>query len=85
MEMFQGLLNGFSIALTGVNILFAVLGALLGTAIGVLPGLGPAATRFVVAVTWHGFGSHHPDAGIFGSMAARHRSSSTSPAKQHRW
>ncbi|HAA04837.1 MAG TPA: transporter, partial [Syntrophobacteraceae bacterium] len=44
MDIFQGLLNGFSIALTGVNLLFAFLGALLGTAIGVLPGLGPAAT-----------------------------------------
>ena len=44
MEIFSGLLNGFSIALTGTNILFAFLGALIGTAIGVLPGLGPAAT-----------------------------------------
>ena len=44
MEIFSGLLNGFSIALAGTNILFAFLGALIGTAIGVLPGLGPAAT-----------------------------------------
>lgn len=44
MEIFQGLLNGFSIALTGTNLLFAFLGALIGTAVGVLPGLGPAAT-----------------------------------------
>ncbi len=44
MEIFSGLLHGFSIALTGTNILFAFLGALIGTAVGVLPGLGPSAT-----------------------------------------
>lgn len=44
MESLQGLLNGFSIALSGYNILFVFLGCLLGTAVGVLPGLGPAAT-----------------------------------------
>jgi putative tricarboxylic transport membrane protein len=44
MDIFTGLLNGFVIALSGTNILFCFLGALIGTAIGVLPGLGPAAT-----------------------------------------
>ena len=44
MEIFSGLLNGFSVALTPVNLLFCFLGAMLGTAVGVLPGLGPAAT-----------------------------------------
>lgn len=44
MDIFSGLLNGFSIALTGTNILFCFIGAFLGTAVGVLPGLGPAAT-----------------------------------------
>ncbi|OGX18328.1 MAG: transporter [Omnitrophica WOR_2 bacterium GWF2_63_9] len=44
MEIFSGLINGFSVALTPVNVLFAFLGAILGTAVGVLPGLGPAAT-----------------------------------------
>ncbi len=44
MDIFTGLINGFSIALMGTNILFCFLGALIGTAIGVLPGLGPAAT-----------------------------------------
>src|SRR5512139_1153840 len=44
MDIFSGLLNGFSVALSGTNILFCFLGALIGTAIGVLPGLGPAAT-----------------------------------------
>ncbi|WP_406677880.1 tripartite tricarboxylate transporter permease [Moorella sp. ACPs] len=44
MEIFQGLINGFSIAVTVNNLLYAFLGCLLGTAVGVLPGLGPAAT-----------------------------------------
>ena len=44
MDIFTGLINGFSIALSGTNILFCFLGALIGTAVGVLPGLGPAAT-----------------------------------------
>src|SRR3972149_1450294 len=43
MEIFSGLINGFSVALTPVNVLFAFLGAILGTAGGVLAGLGPAA------------------------------------------
>ncbi len=38
------LLNGFATALTPTNLLFAVLGVLLGTAVGVLPGIGPAMT-----------------------------------------
>lgn len=44
MEAFHGLFQGFSIALSGINLLFAFIGALIGTAVGVLPGLGPAAT-----------------------------------------
>ncbi len=38
------LLNGFEAALTPENLLFATLGVLLGTAVGVLPGIGPAMT-----------------------------------------
>ena len=44
MEYFSGLMMGFSLALTPYNLLFGFIGALLGTAVGVLPGLGPAAT-----------------------------------------
>ncbi|MFI8412049.1 tripartite tricarboxylate transporter permease [Paeniglutamicibacter gangotriensis] len=36
------LMQGFSTALTPMNLLFAVIGVLLGTAVGVLPGIGPA-------------------------------------------
>ena len=42
--IFQGLLNGFEIALSLTNITFALIGAVLGTMVGILPGLGPAAT-----------------------------------------
>jgi len=42
--MFEGIISGFQVALSGYNLLFALLGCLLGTAVGVLPGLGPAAT-----------------------------------------
>ncbi len=37
-------MQGFSIALTGQNLLLCFTGALLGTLVGVLPGIGPAAT-----------------------------------------
>ena len=40
----EGLLLGFSIAVTPTNLLYCFVGSFLGTAIGVLPGLGPAAT-----------------------------------------
>jgi len=44
MGIFDGIISGFSIALTPINLVFAFLGAVVGTAVGVLPGLGPAAT-----------------------------------------
>ena len=44
MEFFSHLGLGFSVALSGTNLLYCFVGALLGTIIGVLPGLGPVAT-----------------------------------------
>ncbi|WP_029348935.1 tripartite tricarboxylate transporter permease [Bosea sp. 117] len=44
MEIFDNLALGFSVALTFQNILYCFIGVLLGTLIGVLPGLGPVAT-----------------------------------------
>ena len=43
MNSLQGLLYGLSIAATPANLLAAFVGAFAGTAIGVLPGLGPVA------------------------------------------
>ena len=44
MEVVNGLLDGFQIALQPYNLLFAFIGCLLGTVVGILPGLGPTAT-----------------------------------------
>src|ERR1044072_5059358 len=44
MDAFSELLNGFAVALTAINLLLCLVGTTLGTAIGGLPGLGPALT-----------------------------------------
>src|SRR6476661_5642875 len=44
MDIWSSLMDGFATALTPMNLLFAFIGVLLGTAIGVLPGIGPAMT-----------------------------------------
>ena len=44
MEAIESLLSGFATALTLTNLAFAFVGVVLGTAIGVLPGVGPAMT-----------------------------------------
>src|SRR5512139_1756702 len=44
MGFVEHIVFGFSIALTPMNLLYAFVGTLLGTIIGVLPGLGPVAT-----------------------------------------
>jgi TctA family transporter len=44
MEILGNLWLGFSVAVTPINLLYAAIGVLLGTLIGVLPGIGPVAT-----------------------------------------
>ena len=44
MDVLGNLGSGFAIALTPWNIFYGLVGAVLGTAVGVLPGLGPPAT-----------------------------------------
>ena len=44
MDAFHNLLLGFSVALTPINLFWCLVGVLMGTVVGVLPGLGPAAT-----------------------------------------
>jgi len=44
MDIWNQLMGGFATAGTPVNLLWAFVGCVLGTAIGVLPGLGPAVT-----------------------------------------
>src|ERR671920_2440506 len=44
MDAFGLLLQGLMVALTPANLAFALIGVTLGTAVGVLPGIGPALT-----------------------------------------
>src|SRR4029434_230813 len=44
MDLLHNLAIGFGVAFTGTNLLYAFFGCILGTLIGVLPGLGPVAT-----------------------------------------
>src|SRR5687767_11967100 len=44
MELWNQLLQGFMTAATPVHLMWAFIGCAVGTAIGVLPGLGPAVT-----------------------------------------
>jgi putative tricarboxylic transport membrane protein len=44
MDALGNLLLGFSVALTPINLFWCLVGVVLGTVVGVLPGLGPAAT-----------------------------------------
>src|SRR5688572_20406404 len=44
MEVFSGLMQGFVVALQPMNLLWCLIGVILGTVVGMLPGLGPPAT-----------------------------------------
>ncbi|MFJ8822224.1 tripartite tricarboxylate transporter permease [Streptomyces sp. NPDC102467] len=53
MNALNSLMDGFGTALTPINLLWAAIGVLLGTAIGVLPGIGPAmAVALLLPVTY---------------------------------
>jgi putative tricarboxylic transport membrane protein len=54
MDILHNLFTGFSIALQPDNLLFCFIGALLGTLVGVLPGIGPLGTiAILLPVTFH--------------------------------
>src|SRR5258708_38922694 len=44
MEIFHNLYIGFVVAVHPVNVMYCFIGVILGTLIGVLPGIGPVAT-----------------------------------------
>ncbi|MGH6768691.1 MAG: tripartite tricarboxylate transporter permease [Xanthobacteraceae bacterium] len=44
MDALAGLMHGFAVALKPVNLLWCFVGCFFGTVVGILPGLGPAAT-----------------------------------------
>ena len=51
MDVFSNLILGFSVALSPINLLYAMIGCVLGTLIGVLPGVGPVATLSMLLPT----------------------------------
>ncbi|WP_422014885.1 tripartite tricarboxylate transporter permease [Reyranella sp.] len=54
MEILNNLALGFSVALSFQNLTYALLGCILGTLIGVLPGIGPVATiAMLLPITFH--------------------------------
>ena len=44
MDILSGLMQGFAVALQPANLLWCLVGAVLGTVVGIMPGLGPPAT-----------------------------------------
>src|SRR5437773_7256881 len=54
MEFFDNVIIGFGVALTPANLGLAFIGAMVGTLIGVLPGIGPIATiAMLLPLTFH--------------------------------
>ena len=54
MDLFNNLAIGFGVAITPINLLYAFIGCVLGTLIGVLPGIGPVATiAMLLPITFH--------------------------------
>lgn len=54
MDLFTYLLMGFSVAFQPINLFYCFLGVLIGTLVGVLPGLGPvAAMSLLLPATFH--------------------------------
>lgn len=54
MDTLSALIHGFSVALTPYNLMWSAIGVTLGTAIGVLPGIGPALTvALLLPVTYN--------------------------------
>ena len=55
MDVLSNLGLGFETAFTPINLLFALIGVALGTAVGVLPGIGPTATMAMLLPITFGF------------------------------
>ena len=54
MDIFHGISQGFYYAFTPVNLMACFFGVLIGTAVGVLPGIGPSgAIALLVPITFH--------------------------------
>jgi putative tricarboxylic transport membrane protein len=54
MDLLQGLLSGFAVCLAPTKLLACLFGVVVGTAMGVLPGIGPAgAVALLIPLTFH--------------------------------
>ncbi len=52
-ESFMGLMSGFSVAISPMNILYCFIGCFVGMVVGVLPGIGPTeATALLIPLTY---------------------------------
>ena len=60
MESLSLLLGGFATALQPVNLLFALAGCILGTLVGILPGIGPVAGTAVLLPVTFGLAARPP-------------------------
>lgn len=58
MEVLNNLYLGFQVALTPVNLLFCCIGVLLGTLVGVLPGIGPVGAMALLLPATFGLSIH---------------------------
>ena len=92
MDVIHNLFYGFSIGLQPTNLLFCFLGVLMGTLVGVLPGLGPlGAIAILLPATFHmsPVTAMIMLAGIYYGADVRGlhdvRSWSTSPERPPRW
>jgi len=54
MDVLQSIMLGFSVALTPTNLFYAFFGSLVGTVIGILPGIGPLCTIAMILPTTFG-------------------------------
>ena len=68
-NLIQQLIFGFGVTLQPMNLLCAFLGVLMGTLVGVLPGLGPVGTMAILLPITYGIPPtgrhHHAPAGIY--------------------
>jgi putative tricarboxylic transport membrane protein len=54
MDIVQGMMLGFSVAVNPSNLLWALFGSLVGTFVGIMPGLGTTATLAILIPLTYG-------------------------------
>src|ERR1051326_4656472 len=59
MDILTGLMHGFAVALQPANLLWCFVGVLLGTVVGVMPGLGRPATSAMIMLAGIYYGAKY--------------------------